>query len=96
MKEIESNIYDDFVFDVGNIGEVRNVDVFFNVLQGLVVICDWIASSELFIKYNNARQKKSAFLKKPSLILCAKPSCAPPRLWSGYPLTRTDFGFIMV
>ena len=52
VNEIENSIYNYFTFDFHLIKRVKNKDVFFNILQGIIVICDWISSSKKFSSLN--------------------------------------------
>ena len=52
VNEIEEFVYSYFPFNSQSIGYIHNQDVFFNILQGLIIICDWIASSEEFNLYS--------------------------------------------
>lgn len=45
VEELEKNIFNTYIFNSKNIVNIKNYDVFFNFLQGLIIICDWVASS---------------------------------------------------
>lgn len=45
VEELEKRIFNTYIFDSKNIVNIKNYDVFFNFLQGLIIICDWVASS---------------------------------------------------
>lgn len=49
-NEMEEKVYNTFSFKTIGFSEVKNKDIFYYYLWGLMIICDWIASNENMIK----------------------------------------------
>lgn len=69
IKEMENIVFNSFPFDGGKIKGIKNMDIVCFLIWGYIIVCDWLASSSSFSRYdisvliNNTRIVEELFAR---------------------------------